>query len=366
MKKIGIDYRLAISSHRGMGRYIREIVKELKKIDKGNEYILFVDREMEEELPSNFKYKSINCRNYILFEQFFLPITAKDEKIDILWCPANTFPLILSTNTRLFVTIHDLIFMNKEIKESEKIYQQIGKYYRKFVVAFGKNKIDKCFTDSEYSKRDIYEKLNINSIITSIKIDNFRELIDNEYNETNILEKLSLKKNNYYYTVSGDSPSKNLDILLKVYSTGIIKEKMVISGIKNYKNSVIYKKIREKNLESYFLFSDFISDIEMIDLYKNCKAFLFLSLAEGFGIPILEAMFFNVPIIASNRTSIPEVLGEGGTLVEPQDVDEIIKNIQNIENIDRKDLMMKQSKQLDKYFAWEKTAKLVYNELIKE
>lgn len=359
--KIGIDYRLAVNSHRGMGRYIREILNELLKIDTENQYFLYVDKGIDLEMNNkNVIIKKIKSLNYIYFEQIILPIEAKKDKLDILWSPANTFPIFLYKKIKLFTTIHDLIFMDENIEKSNNFYQKIGRIYRKFIVKNFSKKINICFTVSEFSKQEIKNRLNIDSILTYNKIDNFYRLIKGKKQETDILKRLNLAQGSYFFTVSGDAPSKNLETLIRLFSRKNINEKLVITGGVSEKNK---KNILKLGLQESLIFTDFINDFELIDLYKNSKAFIFLSLAEGFGIPVLEAMFFSLLIVASDRTSIPEILGDGGIKVNPLDIEKIENILVNLEKFDIAKYKEFQKKQVLKFLNWKDTAEVVYKEI---
>jgi hypothetical protein len=150
---IGIDYRLAVSSNRGMGRYCREIVRQLLSIDMVNHYVLYVDMHITDKFPDNVTIKQIPTRNFILGEQLYLSRFAKKDRINVLWSPYNTFPLFLPRKIGLVVTIHDLIFWNRPIGKSN-FTQKIGRIYRKYCLLLGKCRINNCFTVSEFSQKE--------------------------------------------------------------------------------------------------------------------------------------------------------------------------------------------------------------------
>lgn len=305
---IGIDYRLANKSHRGMARYCREIVKKLLLLDKQNEYILYIDTNPYQKLEGeNYRYSRIGSSNFILGEQLCLPIHISRDQCDIFWSPYNTFPVIVPKRTKLFVSIHDVIFLYKMPKK-QSIYQKIGTLYRRTILRHFYKKINKCFTVSEFSRKELLRHipLSIPIEITYNCISGFDEKV-NSYKENNP----DLKSKNYFFTLSGDAPSKNLSTLISVFKKDLKEECLIIGGIKQ--NSPI--RIYESN-NIHFL-NEGISDDELIKVYLQCKCFLFCSKYEGFGIPIIEAAICRKPIIASNTTSIPEILNGQGILVEP-------------------------------------------------
>ena len=367
--KIAIDFREAYNG-RGIGRYVKEIVLELAKLDHQNIYFLFItSKDKPLELPSNFifiksPYFHLLDRVYfVFFEQFILPYLVYKYSPDILWCPGNTFPLKKLSKTKLFVTIHDLIFFKDSIKP-KKLYQKLGKWYRRYMINRGNHRIYKIFTVSEYSKKELKELFpKYEPRVTYNKIGNF---ISNEkVMNDDILSTYNVNPENYFYTVSGDAPNKNLITLLEIYRDFNIKEKLVISGLKDFKTSWVYKFIIDHNLESKVILTKKLSDDELHSLYKNCKLFIFISISEGFGIPILEAMTYRRPILTSNTTSIPEVGGKGVIQCDPLSKEEIFNILSNVDSIDWLPYTNMQGIQIKKFSDWKDTAQIVLDHFLR-
>lgn len=345
--KILIDCRLASTSTRGMARYCREIVKSLISLDKNNDVYLVISKDTNDfgVLPENFHFIKTRSENYILSEQIDLPRIVRKVKPDILWCTSNTFPIFLRKKTKLFVTIHDLIFMDK-LPGKLSIYKKIGALYRKFVVKNFSYKIYEYFTVSEYSKVQIEKRLGITDkgIVTSNCLSSDFASIAAKY--------ITEQKENYYFTVSGDGPSKNLSFLIKAFSNELKNEKLFVAGLSA--NSE-YRTIKSNNI----IFMDVnLSDDAIIEKYCKCKAFIFPSLEEGFGLPIIEALCCKAKVIASNRSCIPEVVGDNGKLFNPENVNSLVDVINNLETDVYK-------YNYSKYDGWIKTAEIVYNEFNK-
>ncbi len=350
--RIGIDYSLATATQRGMGRYIREIVKCLMDIDVENEYFLYTYYPIvSSKLNKNFYERHIPVKNEILSEQIFLPLFAKKDALDVLWCPGNTFPLFLDSSIRLVVTIHDLIFLNpmRFAGKYSSFRQKIGRLYRKFIIKSGKNKIDRVVTVSEYSAKQIKLLLGIDEVsITYNRIDNFYKL-----KQQIAIDK---KETDFYFTVSGDAPSKNLLYLIEIFKDYFPDENLYIAGVP--KSSEL-RKLSGGNI----LFLPMgMEDSEMMAYYSNCQAFIFLSLQEGFGIPILEAMVCGAKIVCSNTTSLPEVLGNQGILVNPLDIKAIVTAINNIDSY--KIDFVEREKFIEKFLKWNDSAVIVHNLLV--
>lgn len=313
---IGIDYRLAAASHRGMGRYCREIVEKLFDMDKENKYVLYTDTDCDKPLPPNFRWHKIPTANFILGEQVFLPLAISNDKIDVLWSPSNTFPLFMPRSVKLVVTIHDLIFMYK-LPKGQNIIQRIGALYRRWVLKLGYKRIDTCITVSEFSASEIRRIFNIKDVrITYNCIEAF-------YKKTR--DCLTSEKADFYFTLSADAPSKNLPFLLNAFKNKLPNDKLVIGGVKN--NSPLREQYQS---EQIIFLNDGVPDELLIEHYLKCKAFVYVSLQEGFGIPPLEALSCGAKVISSYETSLREVVGECGILINPRREDELLEAIEKI------------------------------------
>lgn len=347
--RIGIDYRLASSSYRGMGRYCREITRKIAELDLQNQYILYSADPVSESFPNNFKVKIIPTRNYILGEQIYIPYYAKKDELDVLWSPANTFPLFLAHHIKQVVTIHDLIFL-EPTKGTQTLHQKIGRFYRRMIIKFGKKHIDQCLTVSKYSAQIIMSKLKLNNIgITYNSVETFYNSVQH-YSDT-------IPRKGFYFTLSGDAPSKNLLFLIQTFKTRLSDQKLIIAGVSE--NS----PIRSETNENICFLDMGVSDAVLIQLYRECKAFIFLSLQEGFGIPVLEALICNAPVICSNTTSLPEITNGFAYLIEPTDSDALIHAIDEVNNLEINNEHLQQH--LQPFLSWKESAQVTVNHLTK-
>lgn len=345
MYKIGIDYRLANTSLRGMARYCREIVFQLVQMDDSCMYYLYVDSELEDpflHMKKNVVVRRFPSANYIIGEQMYIPYYICKDHLNVFWSPYNTFPLYKPKNCKLLVTIHDLIFFSSLYSNATN-KQKIGTIYRRFCLSLGYRNIDQCLTVSEFSQRDIEHRFGIKDVkITYNCIDSFYSKVK----ERGVLK----KRSDFYFTVTGDAPSKNLDFVLEYFSIRPDK-RLVIAGVSKD------AKIRGEHFSNIEFLPPGVPDEVLIDKYLSCKVFLFLSLQEGFGIPLLEALICGCPIIASNRTSIPEVVGNNGILVDPGSIEELDSAMTKIENV-YIDYTYR-LRYMEKFLHWKNSAKIV-------
>ncbi|GAA4785401.1 glycosyltransferase [Olivibacter ginsenosidimutans] len=344
--KIGIDYRFAIKSTRGIGYYIRELVQALMKLDHENTYLLYVDQAVSQTLPPNFYWRVLPFANLIISEQLLLPFYAKKDRIDLFWYPSNSGPIWLSRSIHLLLTIHDLIFMQKVGNTSGYFRHRFGEYYRKWSLVWGISRVDELMAVSQFTADEIRTRFNreaqvIYNHVLPITVADSEE----------ILVRYHLKSKTYCYTISGIAPHKNIQTLLKLFSTVLRNELLVITGIPNRAHQ---RALLNGTCCPNIIFTDFISEGEKQALLKNARLFLFLSLYEGFGIPLLEAMQQHVPIIASKQGAITEVLGGNGVLVDPLALNEIESAIKQA--LEEPQDMRGYPVQLAKFTHWEESA----------
>jgi glycosyltransferase involved in cell wall biosynthesis len=298
---------------RGMGEYIRLYLPYLCEEFKDN--LLIVSNS---QLPSDLlqiitKY---NCKLLIkkiptpIFEQFYIPYIIKQFNIKTAYFPANTFPLIKVKDVRYIVTIHDLIFLRKDIKP-QKLYQKFGKFYRAFILKKGIKKIDTILTVSYATLNEIKKVFNDISLTEDNVIYNPFDFSKHIGNDDSILEQLNLKKNSYFYTISGIADNKNLEFVFKAFSklkTVDANIKLVVSGVPNKQDQQSYSRLLNSlNIKDSVIFTNYISNEQKASLILNAKAFLFLSKSEGFGRPIVEALLHGAAVIASDIEIFREI-----------------------------------------------------------
>lgn len=247
---------------------------------------------------------------------------------------------------KLFLS-YSCIFQKKSGKPRNMV-QYIGKLYRKWTIRFGSRRIDRCVSVSRYSADEIKRVLNIPEVtVTYNCADAFRGKLKAGASESMIGEK------QYFFTLSGDAPSKNLSFVIDLFKNDLLTETLVIAGIPA--NS----PIRSEACDRIVFLPARISDEELIVHYSQCKAFLFLSLYEGFGIPVLEALMCGARVIASNRTSIPEVVGDCGVLVDPTDRGQCLEAICNIASFSPDPQAIE--RQVGPFSDWDRPAKVLLN-----
>lgn len=345
--KLVIDYRLAAYSYRGMARYGKEMTTELLKILPSDwKIILYVDSKSTlHQYPSNCKIRVLPTKNYIVGEQLLIPYYLQKDKADILWSPANTFPLFPLGKVKIVATIHDLIFMAKP-QEKQNIVQIVGRIYRRIVIKTGIKNLAACCTVSDFTKRELEQRFKLKNIILTYNcINKFAQFAEFQK------KKKSYVRGDRFFTLSGDAPSKNLKLLLDWFSLHP-NYTLDVAGVS--RNSVL-RKIAPKNV---CILPPNLPEDKIVEFYYTCKAFLFVSKQEGFGIPLLEAMTCGCKLIVSNRTSMPEIAGKNALYVNPESINELTDAINGIDNFNLD--MDKMHMQLAKYYNWMDSANNLY------
>ncbi|MBI2335117.1 glycosyltransferase family 4 protein [Candidatus Daviesbacteria bacterium] len=332
--KIAIDARMYQEA--GVGRYIRNLIENLKKIDKQNKYILF----------------SPDIKWYSIKEQIKLPGLLKSLKPDLVHFPHFNVPIFYKG--KFVITIHDLIHqhfsMQRATTHGTLIYKikQLG--YKKFFENAIK-KAERILVPSNFVK---------NQLINDWEIKGSKIVVTYEAVDDKILSignNLSLSKEKYIFYVGNAHPHKNVEGLIKAFlklKINFPKLKLVLAGHDHY----FWQRIKKEYQDKDIIYRGYVSDEELVTLYKNAGCFVMPSFEEGFGIPLLEAMALGCPVVSSNAGSLPEIGGDAAIYFDPHSEKDIITKISMVldnENL-RKDLI-KKGLQRYKKFSWKKMAK---------
>jgi len=367
--KIGIDARFAVRKRRGIGNYTLRLIRHLAEIDNLNRYILYIDRnDTEQILPknSNFHVKKLYPSNYFIWEQVVLPRQAKKDGIDILHCTGNTAPIYMDRQVKLVSSIMDVMYLKdySVLPKSTSLYQRLGRLYRRMVVPRIIKHLSKVITISNYSKYDIikyFPTLNEEAIVVIYLATNEKfRVIDRSDATVKIKNKFGII-GSYILSLGGTDPRKNTELVIEKFielkDKCRIKENLVIVGIPNWKQTKFYDIVNNSLCKKDIIFTDFVSEDELVLLYNCATVFLYPSLYEGFGIPLLEAMACGVPTVTSNVTSMPEIAGNAALLINPRNGEEIKESLLKVLNDkDLRDFLVKRGLEQVKKFSWQRTA----------
>ncbi|AEB76986.1 glycosyltransferase family 4 protein [Clostridium botulinum] len=356
--KIAIDAR-GINWYRGtgIGTYTENVVKNLINIyDDTYFHLYWSEQNYEYFKKKNTELILTSKKHPRFFEQNYFYNDLNRNEIDIYHVPQNGIGIDINIKCKKVITVHDLIpyimpetvgkgYLLKFLKEIPSIIQNA----------------DGILTVSEYSKKDILKFFPIDPnriFVTPLAADKIYKPLEKGICKSLLKEKYNIN-NPFILYLGGFSARKNVSALinsfLKVHSSLHTDYNLVIVGAQ--KDLGEYLSNKYSNLRSKIIFTGFIPQEELPIFYNSCDVFVYPSLYEGFGLPPLEAMSCGTPVITSNTTSIPEVVGDSGLLINPYDEDELTTCLEKLLNNEslRKSLSIKSLKQSSK-FSWYKTA----------
>ena len=334
--KIGIEaQRIFRKKKHGMDMVALELIRNLQLIDTVNEYVLFIKPDEEymaiKETP-NFKIVELEGGFYPFWEQIALPRAAKKAGCQLLHCTSNTAPTF--TSIPLVITLHDIIYMEKSyagiLKGSGTNYQKFGNAYRRMVVPGLIKKSRKIITVSDFEKTRIGQFFGItdNSNLTAVYNGvsaHFKPVTDpNEL--IRVKQKYHLP-DRYFFFLGNTDPKKNTKGTLKAFSDFLKQTDsdfhLVMLDYDQVELEKLLVEIGDPKLINRITLTGYVVNTDLPSIYSQCEVFLYPSLRESFGIPMLEAMACGVPVITSNTSSMPEVAGDGALLIDPFKPEEI-------------------------------------------
>jgi len=365
--RIGIDTLAVIPSEiGGTHTYLTKLIENLARIDRSNEYFLFVapwnkdlfqtEQENFQPMISNVPAKPLAIR--ATYEQMILPFLAWKNKIDVFHFPANVSPFILPCPCVL--TIHDvtpLVF--------PELTPAILRYYWNITFRTSGRLAHLIITVSHSAKKDLVKLLGISEEKIEV-IYHGSELETPELEDKSYLEPVQNKGKSdvpYILWVGKMYSHKNLTRLLYAYKRlkktyQNMSHRLVLCGMKSWGYPSFVKTVEDLNLENKVVFKGYVPDGELKSMYSNASLFVFPSLVEGFGFPILEAMSYGVPVITSNCGAMVEIAGDAALLVDPYSVDEIAEAIYDVlTNESLREDLVKKGLERASQFSWEKTAR---------
>ena len=359
--RIGIDARKYRDF--GIGTYIRNLVRQLARLDRETEFVLFCraeDMPALQGLGENFRLVPERAGNYSLSEQLAIPLAARRERLDLFHAPHYVLPPLLTC--RSVVTIHDCI----HLMFPQYLPNRLALAYARTSIALAAHRATRVMTVSESSKRDILRYVDIDPG----KID----VIYNAYDERfgveprpeevwRVRERFQLHDPFVLYA-GNVKPHKNLERLIQAFAQvrtrGFDRLKLVLIGDDISKYAELRRAVHQHQLHHYVRFLGYLPEETLAVMYRLASVFAFPSLYEGFGLPPLEAMASGTPVVTSNVSSLPEVAGGAAVLVDPLDPGSIADGLCRVLGDDalRADLRVKGLARA-REFSWEQSGRRV-------
>jgi glycosyltransferase involved in cell wall biosynthesis len=369
--KVNIELQPALKDRTGVGWYIYEVVKHLPKgkiLITGTIFNFLKrrdDREVIKELNINIStfyllpyrvYFFLMKKMHVPYNYFFRP------KADLYHFMSYVVPY--NVKGKVILTVYDLVVELFPETMEEKNREFLQKEMHRSI-----KRADHIITISDSVKSELINILNIDAkkidvVSPGVDYKIFNEKVTDRQ-KAKIMQKYNLPEG-YILYLGTLEPRKNIYSLLKAFinlkKEKKISEKLVIVGKKGWNYENIYKIIYENNIENEVVFTGYVDENEKPAIYQMAKLFVFPSIYEGFGIPVLEAMASGIPVIVSNTSSLPEVVGDAGILIDSQKTEDIEMSIYRILT-DKKlstELIEKGLRQ-SKKFTWENSANKLYD-----
>ena len=370
---IGISIEHLHGKKTGVGQYGFNLALNLAKIDKNNKYFLFSPSPLDKgDLGRLSGYSNVeildrnplerSIRNDVilipLWLHVYLPYLCKKSGVDLYFNTGSIWPLYpFRFAEHQAVFIHDVIPLL-----FPECYYRHTRYYYRLSRAIHLKTYDTILVNSETTKRDLAMHLRVPEEqiqVTLLAADHRFVRIDDISKNQRVREKYGLPE--LYLLFTGTlEPRKNIIRLLEAYKDSQARDilKLVITGKRGWLYEEVFETIKKLNLQEEVIFTGFVTDDDLPSIYSMAKAFVYPSLYEGFGLPVLEAMACGVPVITSDVRALREVTGDAAILVDPQNVEALAKSIDEVvfsteQNYKR---LSKASVARATNFTWERTA----------
>lgn len=349
--KIGIDGRLWYES--GVGRYIRNLVLEIEKQNKKDEFLIFLNSKAFEKIEftnKNFKKIKADIPWHTLREQVNFKGVLEHENLDLMHFPYFSYPILYSKP--FLVTIHDLIIDHYPTGNSSSLpfpFYKLKRLAYKKITRNSVKKAKKIIVPSNATKDELVKLYKANPEKIKTIYEGFDPLISSKNSGSELVSK------NYILYVGNAFPHKNLKTLIKAFKKlrDEMKIDLVLIGRKDY----FYENLEENSYPGIFFLHN-IEDSQLFEYYTNAKCLVMPSVMEGFGLPLLEAMSLSCPVISSKTAALKEIGGTACLYFDPENEGDLIEKIQRI--INDKELrreMVNEGLMQSKKFSWENCAK---------
>ena len=320
----GITMRIAIDIRKlhdyGIGTYLRNLLRQLARIDRDTEYVLLCrrsDQQSADRLGRNFRGVTETSGPYSISEQFSIPFNLARLSPDLFHAPHYVLPPLAPC--RSVVTIHDCI----HLIFPQYLPHRMAYGYARTMFWTAVHRAGRILTVSEASKKDILRFFDVPASKVTVIYNAIDDLFFEEPPEAEIVRVRERYRLHDRFVMYGGnvSPHKNVERLIDAFvllrRDGLDDLKLLVTGGEVSRYSSLRRAVHRHNLHRHVRFLGYQSAATLAVLYRLADVFVFPSLYEGFGLPPLEAMASGTPVVVSNVSSLPEVVGKGAVLVNP-------------------------------------------------
>lgn len=357
--KVGVDARLLSRPLTGIGRYTLELCRVLSKEPNISLY-LYSPAPIQSDVVLSLPSANIRTKNWNngllrqLWGESYLPLWAKKDEVDVFWGPAHRLPRWLPKNIARVVTIHDLVW-----KYAGDTMRTFSRLLERYQMPAAVRTADEVVADSRATADAIKKEFLIN--INKLSVVPLGASLAENVASFEILQEQGINRP-YFLFVGTLEPRKNLIRLLTAYShlSGPSKEQaiLVIAGGKGWGGIDLNDTVADLALGKYVHILGYVDDSTLATLYANALFLAMPSLYEGFGLPLVEAMVHGTPVLTSNNSSMPEVAGNAGLLIDPLDIHSIEKGLEEmVSNHTLRNNLANNAQENVSKFNWDTAAK---------
>jgi glycosyltransferase involved in cell wall biosynthesis len=362
---IAINARVLNERHGGPARYTMNVIRELAALDRKNRYIILMYDVLDFDfpLPENFSVKVVRLRSKLFFDYIYIPLFSWLNLIDIFLFPKNTFsPLVRGRKIPVY---HDIVYFEdfnfREFKFFDNLHHKIM-----IPVAARFSWVDLTVSDFTASRMKALLGIRPEKIrVVKEGVESHFRVVTDAAKRAETIKKYNLKTPFFFYAGSL-SPRKNMLNLIRAFTMiqDSIPHSIYFTGGDSWLDTEVHDLITENHLQERIIKLGYISEEDLVMMYNLADCYLYPSLYEGFGLPILEAQACGCPVITSTVSSCPEVAGPGALYVNPHDVPDMASAMTRVvqDKKLRKKLADEGLKNCRQY-TWEQTARGIYGVL---
>ncbi len=341
-----VNARFLTQQITGVQRHALEMSRQLKILRPEIEFVA-PDNIIHHHMAQLLQVKIVGRLRGHAWEQISLPRYVRKRPLTILLNLANTAPLFLKNE---IVTIHDTGFIVQPQWYSRRFY-----YYYRFLLPRLTGSSLKIITDSQFAKNEIVERLNIDPDKIEVIPCGLPEIFINPQARTS-----ENKYGQYILVVASLDPRKNLERVIQAFTSLNLKDTiLVIAGVGHKTFASNRQFDRNRNLPNV-IFTGYVTDQELIQLYLQARMMVFASLYEGFGLPPLEAMACGCPCLVSRAASIPEICAEAVLYCDPYDISDIADKIRKmLLDVELRNKLIDRGRKRSTNFSWKDSARQI-------
>ena len=343
--KIGLDIRSTLKKKTGIGNYTLNLIENLARIDHTNKYFLYSKKKIIDRKRKLPKIPGKNFHHRV--DYFSFGPEGMLKEVDIFH--TSSYDLKKPKHAKLVLTVHDVIHKAFPAAHAPETVELVDRQLKEILPQASLIMADSETTKVDFLKWYPFEENRIRVVYSGV---------------SNWFKPTGQNKEPYFVFVGTIEPRKNIVNLIRAFNIlkkeHRLKHKLIIIGMKGWMYEEVFKSVEDLNISMDVIFKDYVNAEELRVWYNKAEVFIYPSLYEGFGLPILEAFACGAPVVTSNTSSCAEIAEGAALLVDPQNVNEISSAILRLsQNQALRNELISKGLERAKQFSWEKTASQV-------